>query len=114
MGPSFAIVVFLKKQTIGNVVSKRDSVCKKVDDLFSVRYLRVVGGSDGGGADRLGVEKSVLAIGMGMGCESSKTKNTKRAVITQGTKENVIISKNNGGKSSTNDEICAICDISLT
>lgn len=114
MGPSFAIDVFLKKQTIVNVVSKSDSVCKKVADLFSVPYFRVVRCLDEVGAETIAAYKNLLAIGMGMVFENTKSINTISAVLTQGIKEIEIISKNNGGKSSTIVEFCGIGDIFLT
>ncbi|MGL5591156.1 MAG: NAD(P)H-dependent glycerol-3-phosphate dehydrogenase [Mycoplasmoidaceae bacterium] len=114
IGPSFAIDVFHNKQTIVNVVSKNDIVCKKVCDLFSVPYLKVVKCPDEAGAETIAAYKNLLAIGMGMVFANTKSINTISAILTQGIKEIAIISKNNGGKSATIIEFCGIGDIFLT
>ncbi|MGL5246490.1 MAG: NAD(P)H-dependent glycerol-3-phosphate dehydrogenase [Mycoplasmoidaceae bacterium] len=114
IGPSFAIDVYHKKQTIVNVVSNNDIVCNKVAKLFSVPYLKVVKCPDEIGAETIAAYKNLLAIGMGMVFENTKSINTISAVLTQGIKEIAIISKNNGGKPSTIVEFCGIGDIFLT
>ncbi|MGL4617293.1 MAG: NAD(P)H-dependent glycerol-3-phosphate dehydrogenase, partial [Mycoplasmoidaceae bacterium] len=114
IGPSFAIDVYHKKQTIVNVVSNNDNICRKVAGLFSVPYLKVVKCSDEVGAETIAAYKNLLAIGMGIVIESTKSINTISAILTQGIKEIEIISKKNGGKPSTIIEFCGIGDIFLT
>ena len=81
MGPPFAIDLVLKKQTIVNVVSKSDSVCKKVADLFSAPYCRVVRCLDEVGAETIAAYKNLVAIGMGVVFEHTKSINTISAVL---------------------------------
>ncbi len=113
-GPSFAIDVIDKKPTIVNIVTKSESLFKKISYIFNCDYFKIVNCKDENGSEICGAIKNLLAIGIGIAHENHNSINTVSALLTTGINEiKEIISLQNGEQKTILD-YCGIGDIFLT
>lgn len=114
-GPTHAEELALEKYTSIVSTSESKKARDRVQEVFSVDYLRVYTNSDIRGVEILGATKNVLAIAAGF-CDShpSLGDNTKALILTRGLRELKLIGELEGANSETFYGLTGMGDLIVT
>ena len=114
IGPSHAEEVILRRLTSVCAVSVDESAAKKVQELFSNRYIRLYVNTDEIGAEYGSAVKNVIALASGMLVGLGYGDNAKAALVTRGLAEMCRYAAVKGGRTDTLMGLTGVGDLVVT
>lgn len=113
-GPTFAIELASGNKTIASLACENAEITKKILDISSSDFFKLITNDDIIGSQICGAVKNVIAIACGIVEAIGSSDNLRAGTISQGIKEISKINELYGGEQATLLEPCGIGDLILT
>ncbi|MFA5730335.1 MAG: NAD(P)H-dependent glycerol-3-phosphate dehydrogenase, partial [Candidatus Paceibacterota bacterium] len=113
-GPTIAIEVARKLPALVVVASRKQSVAKKIQDIFSNEYFRVYTSTDVTGVELSGPLKNIIAVVAGISDGLGFGSNAKAAILSRGIVEIQRLGEKMGAKKKTFYGLAGLGDLSTT